>query len=526
MRDLGEAGESAFSSWCAISGITANKSIKDRHGWDVYIEFDSGVDISNASRLHEPLIECKVQVKSTDGSKRALQIPLSNLKAMATTPYPTFYVLLEYDGTESPVRAFLLHVSNDLISEILQRVRKATTTNKKSDLHKKTMQIKFGPETEIQPLSGCELKTLILNTVGSSPSAYIKAKQFFLESVGFEEGAYSVNFSVDGDDNFTQFVNMCLGINGQAEVNNVCSFATRFGISNVLPELTSDSAVLQISDVTPDGEGTVHFRNRNTGLNVRYSVSLFRGGLASWVPEQYRKFRLSSDLFDIQISTKSRKMNIEYKLSTDATYDVTEHIKIYNLCKLLSTPNDVDFQFTIDSHSIKGKLNRGSEPQDFSIALSTLEALSSIKSYFNFYDPLPISIDEIRENQQVILNIKKLITPQTSNISFILNTPNPPALTDVECIYVIAIRIAGIVFIDAVSLRGDLLKTGVATYELTLHNVTSIYKTTSPIETLDEIQLKSDVRKAVDNYSPERPAIDVTSAFFSKELIASESVAE
>ncbi|WLI28172.1 hypothetical protein PSH61_20450 [Pseudomonas rhodesiae] len=516
MRDLGEAGEAAFSSWCAIAGITANKSIKDRHGWDLFIELEGKIDISDAAQLHEPLIECKVQIKTTDARKRTLPVTLSNLKAMATTPLPAFYVLLEFDNSEEPKKVFIRHIDESIISEILRRVRVETTKSKKADLHKKTMQIKFSKDTEIQPLSAKNIRSFIEKVVGPSPSGYVKSKQSYMKKVGFEKDAFSLNFSIEGEQNLEGFINMHLGIDGSTEIQNISSFSKRFGISTETNNLKSDSAVLKLMEVTADGEGSVQFRDRSDGSSVRYVVGVYRVGLASWIPKKYQKLRLSADAIDIQISIENNKMVISYNFQNRVPREVSEHIKLLKLVGILRTPNNVDITITIDDRKIHGKLNGPQPAEDFDYyqLLQLLEILKNVKEYFNLEDPLRLSLDDIYRNRQTILNCKKLLAPSASGITFSFNLESATPLdSQVACLYVIALQLGDVSFFDLISMKGLLSKSDTKKHKLSLKETQSLYKTTTPTAELEKNKIIEDIQRASENYTYEHPIIDLTGDF-------------
>lgn len=109
MRDLGQMGESTFSLWCGQAGLIANGSQVDRTGWDFFVEFPF-TGSTDPIRLHDPAIECKIQVKATDKTDRKLPIKLSNLRRLITAPMPAFFVFIEFDGRNVAQRAFLVHV--------------------------------------------------------------------------------------------------------------------------------------------------------------------------------------------------------------------------------------------------------------------------------------------------------------------------------------------------------------------------------------------------------------------------------
>ncbi|WPM26845.1 hypothetical protein OGV25_00400 [Pseudomonas sp. P1B16] len=142
-RYIGTGGERIIAAWCELSGITANRSDPDRHGWDLHFEMPQLANIRSAAGLHESNIECKVQVKTTDTKKKSEPITLSSLRAMATSTLPTFYILIELAGGQQVVAAHLLHIDNTHCAKILERIRRETAKPRKEGLHEKTMTLNF-----------------------------------------------------------------------------------------------------------------------------------------------------------------------------------------------------------------------------------------------------------------------------------------------------------------------------------------------------------------------------------------------
>lgn len=515
MRDLGEAGEAAFSGFCAIAGITANKSFKDRHGWDLFIELEGDIDVNDVAKMHEPLIECKIQIKTTDARKRALPVTLSNLKAMATTPLPAFYVLLEFDGSDSPKKAFIRHVDKQLILEILTRIRAATANSKRPDLNKKTMLIKFGNETEIDPLTGDNIKKIIKTLVGPSPLNYVKSKQTHMEKVGFEKGAFAINFSINGEENLKDFINMHLGVEGSTEIQNISSFATRFGIRSEIQNLRSESAILKIA-VVSDGKGYVQFRDRNNGSTIRYSVNIYRAGLAEWIPKKYQKVRLSTDQIDIQISLNNNNLLIKYNFKNDEPREISEHLKLLKLVGILSTPNNVDVTLTIDERQMSGQLHGNPAPTDFDHlkVIGVLENLKEIVKHFEYDDPLKLSLNYIYERRKTILHCIKIISPKNSNISFTFNLESSSySENEATCLFVLVLSLGNISFINLIAIDGLISESETKTHILNVQSTNSVYKTNYPTSELDRIKLTEDIKNACENYISEHPVIDLTGDF-------------
>lgn len=193
-RYIGTAGELIVEQWCALSGITANRSEPDRHGWDLHFEMPHLANIALASGLHESNIECKVQVKTTDTKKKTVPVELSNLRSMATSTLPTFYILIELAGGQQVQSAHLLHVDDELCSRILERIRRETAKPGKPNLHKKTMSLDFKNGAKIQPLNGEGLKSHILKFIGPSQADYVIKNRLTSSRAGLSRRAIRLVF--------------------------------------------------------------------------------------------------------------------------------------------------------------------------------------------------------------------------------------------------------------------------------------------------------------------------------------------
>ncbi|MDN7131194.1 hypothetical protein JNO04_02390 [Halomonas sp. MC140] len=136
MRDLGLMGESTFSLWCADVGLIPNGSQIDKTGWDFFIEFPFSSRIT-AHEIHKSAFECKVQVKATDKTQRKLPITLSNLRRLITAQMPAFFVFIEFDGKDVAQRAFVVHVDDNLISKVLERLHQVDQSEIDNNFNKR-----------------------------------------------------------------------------------------------------------------------------------------------------------------------------------------------------------------------------------------------------------------------------------------------------------------------------------------------------------------------------------------------------
>ena len=69
-RVVGDLGEGEFACWCSQVGLTANRSLIDKTGWDYLVEFPANEKYSKPEEATwdriTPSLECRIQIKSND----------------------------------------------------------------------------------------------------------------------------------------------------------------------------------------------------------------------------------------------------------------------------------------------------------------------------------------------------------------------------------------------------------------------------------------------------------------------------
>lgn len=505
-RDIGTAGEHIIKQWCALSGITANPSETDRHGWDLHFEIPHLTNINLASGLHEANIECKVQVKTTDTKKKTEPVELSNLRSMATSILPTFYILIEMAGGQHVQTAHLLHIDENISSKILERIRRETAKPGKLNLHKKTMSLDFKKGIKIQPLNGEGLKSEILKFIGHSQADYVINKQTFIKSCGFNPGSYKINFNVDMDDT-DKFVRILLGDKHTLEVKSVETIVTRFGISEKLNGMQSHTAIISLSNVLPDGLVKARFRNRRDGTALDFTFDTYRGGAATCLPPKYRVIRLKSQRFSIDMSMHNNSMDMYFHANEHVACELNELLKNYKFIKMMTNPSDVDFSMEIEGKVLTGKLS-GTGFEDgiegnIDDSLKMLEAGSYVKSFYNYHDALEVIPNWFAQNGANLVNnarfLKEPNTPSKVNMVFTLAS-GCTDLTEAECLVAIPIILGQLCFVSLLIYSGNLDNKGDGSYELIPSKVSVLYKTHFTMDYLISGKAILDLEEAAKRY--------------------------
>ncbi|SMD00441.1 hypothetical protein [Pseudomonas sp. URIL14HWK12:I5] len=478
MRDLGNAGEDQVKAWCALSGITANKAVIDRYGWDLLFEMPSGFGLATASGLHQSAYECKVQVKTTDGGPKGLSIELSNLHAMATTTFPSFYLLVDYDGGDVPKSAHLVHIDESLCSRILERIRRETAEDNNVKLNKKTMSLDFASAPRLQSLNGEGLKQAIVECIGASQSVYVANKQQHLASAGYGEGALSVSFTVDEED-IKRFVDMAIGDESRLEVKDFRSFETRFGIRDNAPLIQSETALISIEDAGPKELGSMVFRNPKDGTKVEWEADVYRAAMGEWVPAEHRKMRMRAPRFTIDIRPDGKEITFWFHKRDKDQSTVKDLIKHYQLLTMLQEPEGAKLSLFARQRELNATMSIHRFKCDYTGALKSIKDVQRLQGEFGYHDDLNISPNELGEKQVAIAGVLMLSSDENSGedlrSSSIASTKND-GVRFVENIIPGYVQLGEIHFLSLILVKGELVQSG-ADYELIASSRRLIYRT-------------------------------------------------
>jgi hypothetical protein len=123
--DLDSWAEDRFSAFCSRAGVTRNKSVQDRTGWDYLIEFPPAPTRLIPADLRPIEASARVQVKSKRSGKASVTLKLSNALRFAKDPLPCFVILFLATGGSEPVRVFVRHFWQQEIGQTLKRAREA-----------------------------------------------------------------------------------------------------------------------------------------------------------------------------------------------------------------------------------------------------------------------------------------------------------------------------------------------------------------------------------------------------------------
>lgn len=410
MKDLGQMGESTFSLWCAQAGLTANGSRVDKTGWDFFVEFPFA-GRTDATQIHAPALECKVQVKATDKTDRKLSIKLSNLRRLITASMPAFFVFIEFDKKDVAQRAFLVHVDEVLISKTLKRIHELENVSACFDHNRRSLTIHYGPENEIPSLEGESLKRKIEEFIPSGMSAYVASKNRHLESTGFENGFAQITFTTEGKTNLTDLIDVSIGLKQSVQVSKLIGFHTRFGVKCKDPMIYSPNVVLKMPELKPTATGTIRFREDRLSAGLVFPCRFYSSPLNAIVPAELVKFRIEADCFDMNMSPFTGA--VDYRMNAGAgVWLPIEQLRdaILLMQMITSSAKTILIDLSLAGmNAVNFALNAKDQPFEYSKVLNALNSAQRIVDFFEVNEPINVSLEEIADHADSITQFYSVI---------------------------------------------------------------------------------------------------------------------
>lgn len=224
--DLGEKGEQKFAELCVDVQLIANKSTRDRLGWDYVVTWPLEPAAIFDSR--PPAINCHVQLKTVWAGNDAITLNLGTLEHIVKDTRPAFVVVLEVSDVDlSFVQARVIHIADDFLAAILKRLREAQVAGKRSnEVSFQASAAKWG--VAVPSVTGAGLKQAMESVVPAGMADYARLKELQLSQLGFEAGRFKLRAKVEVS-SVDEAIDGFLGL-APLKVTEATRFDTRFGI--------------------------------------------------------------------------------------------------------------------------------------------------------------------------------------------------------------------------------------------------------------------------------------------------------
>ena len=467
MRKLGYMGENVFALWCADAGLVANSSIVDETGWDFIVEFPFSKEI-DTHLLHKAASECKVQVKATDKKDRKLAIKLSNLRRLATTLSPAFFVFIEFDGLSSAQRVFVVHVGKDLISRVLKRMHEIEQYPKENNFHKRTMVVSYDDTHLVDSLDGKGVRDKILSYIGDEIPKYIADKKHFLETVGYEDGCAHMEMTTIGEENLRKLIDVSVGVKDSVDVNKVTSVKTRFGIKDEKTTLTMSGGKLSMPDLEPNATGELRFKSDPFEPGLLFDVKLFISPFNQILPEELQVIRIDEGHFDMVFTPTKRTASFNLLISTNERGELKKLKSILSLYELFFAPKDsTNIEVFLNDKLLFTYTGTDKERASLGGGLDMVNAAVNLADIFQITDPIQVSYAEIIANGSKLETILDFLSKPSKAISIDFELPeNIESGKDTACSFLVSARLGDYTLGIVCIITGAIESTGNERYKL------------------------------------------------------------
>lgn len=224
---LGHVAEAQFVALCAQAGWVANKSDRDRTGWDFIVEAPMSLADSRIPLDQRQPTSCHVQLKSVAGAGGRVKLRLSSADRLAKDPRPAILIVLRLDARGELQAGFLIHLIGAPLAKVLRRLREAEAAGRR-DTNRMTISFdvektgrRFAPTPE-------GLRAALLAACGDAPAAYVAEKQRQLAELGYEGGRFEID-AIFAETQPGELVDILLGLRPGKPLQ-LRAYDARFGI--------------------------------------------------------------------------------------------------------------------------------------------------------------------------------------------------------------------------------------------------------------------------------------------------------
>ncbi|MEN4598359.1 hypothetical protein ABEG75_10370 [Pantoea agglomerans] len=417
-RNLGRMGETFFNNLCATVGLTCNGSIEDSTGWDYIVEYPHEYDEVVLADKAPASKEFKIQIKATDHRKRKLAITLSNLMRLCNTPLPSFILFLEYNNKLEPDDVFLVHISKDIIFDVLKSARENSLNKARKNFNKKTLTIKYDESNKLSHLAGDAFIKAIDSYIPKGMNEYVKEKQHQLKTLGYEKSWGQMKFKASTLSPENDVVSASLGWIDKIKVTDVMTYDTRFEILSEDADLRSPEAFISFDVKQSTDKGNITFTHLKSKKRLRFECELFFSQVSAVAPKQMAKFRVKTKSFDMLVALTG---NSHYKFIDDGVRLSLFELRDAIIFRKWITSQESQMEIKIFSEKfrkslvmISDKVIEGSSELKYIKHLESLEKsiviASELAGNLNIESQVQMSFDELRNSQESLQSIEPLLS--------------------------------------------------------------------------------------------------------------------
>ncbi|ELB2878594.1 hypothetical protein BBL97_06980 [Vibrio parahaemolyticus] len=332
---IGTLGEQTFSTWCSAAHLTSNRSLEeDRTGWDHQVEFPYIKTHLPRDKQLSP-IQCRVQVKSTQRRDRKWSIKASVIKRLIDYSYPSFLLFLEFTNDSKPVveSAFLVHIDKRIIERTLRALRKNDTQKAPKELHELKISISYSKKDKLQTASGETFRDSIVKYVPNGDiTKYQKEKRKTIETVGYGEGSYRLQFQIAPEELDKHIIAQSIGLGKEpVKVSNSVIFDNRFNLKNGSIEIKRCSEAKLTLQPNVLDTCQLRFREDEFSPSINFDGEFVSSTNIYTVDKNKLFFRTSLFSFELGSLDDNGKFDAKLHFTLEKEVPLDEVIKVFRL---------------------------------------------------------------------------------------------------------------------------------------------------------------------------------------------------
>ncbi|ELY3435477.1 hypothetical protein SMX07_003531 [Cronobacter sakazakii] len=422
-RKVGNIGKADFDKLCNLAELIVNSSLQeDAAGWDAIVEFPLENNITQLNTLDTQPIQCFIQVKATDGESNSVQVKLSNMKRFCDSSLPCFFFFAKYNGGINLVSAFLVHVDDKMMYDVLKKIRENDVGARKS-LHKISYRVSYSEEDEILLADKYAIRSAIEKYIPSGIASYSKNKLELLSLLGYEAERYKINFKIASKEEYNNLMQASLGYPTKVKIKDIEAWEQRFSLAMKNDELTSNEAIIEFDEVKELFSGTINFESEID--EVCFDCKFYFSPIVLNAADELAFFRVNTDFFDAKVYIRKPTLNMDF-ISYDKPIDIADLRDVLLLMRMLHSPfskvkvtlktsEGKKQVFDVNSNSIA---NHELINEMIQTELSA-SRMMQIASYFRANKICKISINELLDKGEQIERMYSLINHAPADDRFL-----------------------------------------------------------------------------------------------------------
>jgi len=409
-RNIGEMGENNFATLCSEIGVTANKSIIDRYGWDYLLEFPDESQNNLPMDMQDIPIECKIQVKASSKNTGQCQIKLSAMDRLVKSSNPSFIYFVIYNQINQPKEAYLVHINEEIIGLVLKRIRKNEASKDKKQLNKIKITIKYQEEHKLSDVTGVVLKKKLKDYVPYGMKSYIQYKTNILQTIGYDEHTMSMKMTFYESD-MMDIIDNSLGLKEKnVPVKLGKMMLRRFSIDmhfkTELDNIGNLSMNLKVQNIQ---RGYLLLKEHEYSTLLKYEVDV------QFTPFDINgksKFIFFNKYFKYIVDTINNKVDFKTTISYESKYHLFELLNYSKFAYIFEEQkgNDLYLELEVSNQNILTlDLNKFSGYSQMLMHYKVLKKLSDIFVELKIDTDYQISLKDLENNIQYIDVLYELI---------------------------------------------------------------------------------------------------------------------